>query len=1131
MLLQVFLPVLGLLTTAGVAEPELHAAVLRESFRPLPGQLAERLGQELEDAGYTVAYFGYRDLCDAPRLAAHKLDLLALPDASALPVGALPVLHDWLTQGGDILAFNVPMARELLVEDSGDWLERAEWRKRHREDLLSHVLVPFKPGDIAGWERSAADMRIPARYEVIAEQESPSGRALHAWVSNHNGWDTFGSPPMDAPFPEGHTLTVFFAKGEPETRELSIEWREHDGSRWIATVPLSADWQAYVLQPSDFKFWQSVEARRGTQFDPRHAERLAIGLSNTHTNVGAGKHEYYVGAFGTAPRTPLHEVMLTRLAPPALDTLAPEYKFFPCRDVAEIQVRRDQNFVSADAVPMPQEVYSSHPRPRGAGFDKGRDWRWTPLLEASTADGEWRGTPATLLIHADGPYKGGVWAAFAIRDRNWYTRPEVLELAGQVAAKIANGVFILDGGSDHYTYFEEQDMRLGARVANLARKARQVRGEMRLYRGQDILARWPWEREIAPGDACRVEEGVPAAERGPGERWSAEAVLLAEDGETPLDSVAHEVHIWRPSLEPAYVTVKDGDFMLAGRRWRVHGVNYMPSSGIGIEDGPYFEYWLGARSYDPEVIQRDLNHIAGMGMNAVSIFIYRESLEAQNLLDLLRRLQAVGLKADLSLRPGTPLEFRWEEMRELLEYYRIAEHDCIYALDLAWEPMFGNHDERAKWDTAWREWIDERYGGIENAEADWSFQAPRDGQGRVTNPLNHWTVEDGPWRVLVAAYRRFLDTLLYEYYSRARALVRSVDANHLVSYRMTEAGDPTFRWGERIPHDWPYLSAAVDVLEPEAYGRIGDWERVRPGWFQHAYARCCAPYLPMMWKEAGVNEWATDRLYPSPDEPTFKASYYRDLYRMFVGSRCDGVFFWWYPGGYRVNENSDYGIINPDGSDRAVTRCIRKHARALLDGPSPAPIDRWIVIDRDEHPDGVAGIYDEVKEEFWRAVEDGETPGLRTEATGSTTADCPMRAVGNRPYNGKNPPKYVDGIFDKVDVYAPDVGWIDVEDHGDVTLPTGTPLRLRVTCTNLGEAAWLPPRSGEETGGVWITCEDAGGRVSSFAIPGDVPRFDKADKQEITLPAGSGEYILSFLVKGRCHFGPRFRFHVAHEER
>ena len=107
----------------------------------------------------------------------------------------------------------------------------------------------------------------------------------------------------------------------------------------------------------------------------------------------------------------------------------------------------------------------------------------------------------------------------------------------------------------------------------------------------------------------------------------------------------------------------------------------------------------------------------------------------------------------------------------------------------------------------------------------------------MTNPAPKEIDTDGEWRRMTAAYRRFLDTTLYKYYSRARAVTREVDDRHPVSFRMTDAGNPTLRWDGFLAYDFPYLAAAVDLLEPEAYGRIGDWERVKPGWFEYEYAR------------------------------------------------------------------------------------------------------------------------------------------------------------------------------------------------------------------------------------------------------------------------------------------------------
>ena len=518
--------------------------------------------------------------------------------------------------------------------------------------------------------------------------------------------------------------------------------------------------------------------------------------------------------------------------------------------------------------------------------------------------------------------------------------------------------------------------------------------------------------------------------------------------------------------------------------------------------------------------------VTDIGMNAVAIFIYHDSIKSHNLLDLLRRIDALGLKVNLSLRPGTPMHFHWKEVRELLEYYRIKEHDCIFALDLAWEPMFGNHTKRKQWDQRWREWVIERYGSIKNAENDWAFAAPRDNAGKLTNPHNHQTIKDGQWRRMVAAYRRFLDTLLYEKYSQARRLVHSIDPNHMVSFRMADAGNPTSCFDQAIPYDFPYLSAAVDILEPEAYGRIGNWEQVKPGWFEFEYARWAAPDKPMMWAEVGVSTWTRSLMVTSPSQLQFQADYYSNFYRMMTSSGADGVFFWWYPGGYRFDERSDYGIINPDGSDRPVTKVIRKAGKAFLNGPPAKPIDYWIEIDRDRYPAGVAGIYKSVRREFWNAIESGRVPGLKTAATGTNSANCPLLSVGNTPYNKSDPHKFLDGFFDVVEVRNAAGKWVEVKEGGTVKANWNAPVIARLTLTNLGEPLWLSPNTHQGTGAVYVLVD--GPELVRNALPESVPHSGTLTVNDVILMKKGlhkpAEITLKLQAEGRADFGPCYTF-------
>jgi len=477
-------------------------------------------------------------------------------------------------------------------------------------------------------------------------------------------------------------------------------------------------------------------------------------------------------------------------------------------------------------------------------------------------------------------------------------------------------------------------------------------------------------------------------------------VRLTQAG-AAVDALWHELGVWQPKARPAFIQARDGGFWLSGKPWKAHGVNYMPSSGIGLANGRYFEYWLGRGAYDPDVIGLDLVRIKAMNLNAVSVFIHHESLGSQHLLDFLRQCEPYGLRVNLSLRPGTPMTFYWDKMKEIIEHYRLAENDTVFAYDIAWEPSHGGYAEQQRdYAGLWHQWVLKKYETIATATNAWGLPAPR----TIVTPRTTLTplserfsalsidvppmtqlTRDGPWRKMVADYRLFLDEILHARYSAARELIQSIDPNHAVSFRMSNAGDPLYNWDAALPYDFHGLTDAVDIWEPEAYGRIGDWDRVRPGIFTAAYARLCDPNKPLVWAEMGCNVWDMNRMAPDPQKLAFEARYYADFYRMMTDSGADGVFFWWYPGGFRLGENSDFGIINPDGTDRPVTRVIRTEGPRFLKAPKPAAPNEWIEVNRDRDARGLYGIYQAIQERFWKAIELNRRPGLKYERAPDTT--------------------------------------------------------------------------------------------------------------------------------------------------
>ena len=105
-----------------------------------------------------------------------------------------------------------------------------------------------------------------------------------------------------------------------------------------------------------------------------------------------------------------------------------------------------------------------------------------------------------------------------------------------------------------------------------------------------------------------------------------------------------------------------------------------------------------------------------MGVNAVSAFIYYDSLAAGNLPDFLRQCERNDLKVNLALRPGTPHRFRLGEMESDHRAIEAGAERRIFAYDLAWEPTHGTREDQQKnYTAAWREWVKKKYGSVEAA--------------------------------------------------------------------------------------------------------------------------------------------------------------------------------------------------------------------------------------------------------------------------------------------------------------------------------------------------------------------------------------------------------------------------------
>jgi hypothetical protein len=989
--LMVLQPGLALGNTA--TEPP-RAAVFSDALPGFDQALAREISGQVQAVGYRTEFISATVLTNQTVLKAKRFDLLVLPGARALPMVAAPAIQGYLQAGGDLLALGLPAWQSPLFQVRGQWMSRQTYEEAIAAQRAQHTIEDFDHADLKRWTRSAAGPEAQAEYELAATDH---GKALHVKVGRLFGWDTFLSPPFERPFPTNHTLTCFRAKGGPLTRQLSLEWREDDNSRWIATVDLTPEWKDYALLPDRFKPWPvpGPGEKRG-RFEPARAVTCAVGLAWSHTALEGEKHEYWLDDLGSAPN-PLGDDGPPEGPPiPGLESVSPSYQCYPIStpvvvraDRLKVAWERWERMGEKEPSREAMSLVGLNPRARGVGFEQGRPYRWEPLLGAyDAASHDYRGALGALVVNIEAPLRGSVWAVFTPAEAGFYRQPVVTNCLQQTLSRMKRGVFLTEGGSQFFTVFAGQQFKAGARVVNFGREAvTNLHVAVRFLDAKGAPRREVFDREIAlaPGEAKAVEQA--GLSKKSGEAGVAASLTLSG---AMIDGLQHEIGVWEPKAKPQYIEARDGGFWWRGKPWKAHGVNYMPSSGIGLANGNYFENWVGRGAYDPEVIERDLRRVKAMGLNAICVFIHYDSLGAQHLLDLLRRCEALGLHVNQSLRPGTPMDFQWRQMKELIEYYKLAQSDAVFAYDLAWEPSHGGYGEQEQaYAESWSQWVAKRYGGVSAAEKVWGVPAPRKSAGApsLSVPPMKQLTSDGEWRKLAADYRLFLDDQLREKYSAARQLVRSIDPHHAVSFRMSCTGDPLYNWDAALPYDFYGLAGAVDIWEPEAYGRIGDWERVRAGDFTAAYARLCGARKPFIWAEMGYNAWDMSRMAPDPSKLDFEARFYTDFYRMMTESGADGVFFWWYPGGFRLWENSDFGIINPDGTDRPVTKVIRSEGPRFLMAPKPGAPDYWIAVDRDRDPRGIFGMYDAAKAEFWKAMNAGHRPALKwAREPGSTAA-------------------------------------------------------------------------------------------------------------------------------------------------
>ena len=1054
------------------------------------------LAEALAGAGFDVERMGCDRMLSPGVLSGDNFALAIIPRCDSVPASMHEIAVNAMREGVGVIFLGGPFLDRALCKVNGRWLDHSGQQALLQETKNTRLAFEIGPDLKTGeWRRACQDKRKPGELHVV--QEGPDGESCLRYDSHElAGWDIWHSPETKGLFGEGDGLFCFKTKGDANTTQLAVEISERDGSRWIATADLTDQWRRVVIRVPEFHYWHdsSTGDKRGgpgDRLNPDNAIHVGFGLSRSHTpEVNGGKHTVWLAEIGTAP-DPLADVAVAPVqSDQAIECITPRYKVYRIDGPAQI---RDTTATgnTTPFLPDANGLVCAIPRTLGEGFNRDNPWRFIPCAQVASA-GAGQQVCEWLLTYNRFPLAGRSVAGFGYRDPATWSSPAVLPRITSMAGRMCKGLILEEAGSEQFVYRPGEQVKLGAKVHAFDSSVTSASVEIDLLCGDETVLSRKLDLKLNEGTGRLSFDWQP-----PRESASYIACAMLKKDEAILDMIQHEFAVLdpAPAKKEEFITVAGGDFLLEGKKWYPVGVNFWPLYVSGMDARDYTAGWLKNSYYSPTLVECDLQQMASMGINLVSI--QTPPVEHyRNLLDFLRRCKKHGIHANLYLGQASPVAFKEREVKQYLETAGLPGNSTVFAYDTIWEPgnhLFKDDEARSKWDTQWREWINEQYGSPENAEASWECKARRDKKGAVISPPDKWFREDGVWRRQMAAYRRFMDNATSRLWGAANRRLRALDPNHLVS----------FRQGNTLPYDFALSGPVkhIDFICPEGYAVPNSDQGEAAIGFITRYCAFTTAGKPIVWSEFGMSVWDAGSMTWSDKAVTIQGEYSERFYRTALEAGAHGTIPWWWPGGYRVNERSDFGIIEPDRTERPAAGLIRQYG-PLFSKPrkNPQP-DEWLDYDRDAHAGGYCRTaFHEGADAYKTCRQEGRLLGIKTKGTGTTSIDVPLVAVGNVPCNGTNPPKYLDAEFNWFQVLDQEGNWRDVKDDGEVNCVSGAPLKIRVSLGNLQQATWIPPHeAGNSAGGVALVVRSDGGIVARLPLKQRVAYLQDADFGECFL--------------------------------
>lgn len=1063
-----------------------------------------------------------------------RSQLVIVAGIEAMGHDARSAMQTYLNNGGRVLLLGGPAFEKPYVWN-GNCVTSDEYKSHVIEDMSDdekQIVLDAasssqlaKLGTISDGNSGVLNKKI-GNYGLQG-----SLRQLLLEVENLAAWAAFQTD-VSVSFKDANVISFYAKAGESRTNVVSLEIVDSTGARWRTKVPLADEWTHYTFSPSDFTYYQGGTKTNSPNFSD--ITKIKFSFEISYLKLAKGHHSCYISDVVVSCVKNDPAFVGFSATDDNLNGVAPLYEQYPITNAADISADAGQVFVSDRNYVIPtgeNSLISRYSGITGAGYAKDTDIRFIPLLTVTDAKGLLSGYAAWIDLYAtqtaaNGDKEGAMVGYFGATTDEFYNADGIAAVV-ETAVAMTRNAFIVDAGTTEYTYLKDSTDTVTAGIKYVTLNdlnSKDLVASVALYQGDKLLAEYSSADAVALGFANSIQaiQGHYDLSKGTPDR----AVATLRMGDQVIDRVEQDIHYWspKPISERSYVYTEDGYFKKDGKIINFFGINYFPSYLGGAPENSQekitstYASFLSDGGYNPSVIESDLARLKDLGMNAVAIQTSVSSFEnSYNLLDLLRICEQMGMYVDLSISSvAYPLKnYNAQTVEEMIRKLQLAEHDIIYAYDIAWEERVGTYDGkggryigRQDWDDDFTAWVKVQYGSIDAAQAAWGTSVSlKDGKLVVTDDMLDDTTPK--YSKLVAAYYRFIDDIVGMTMQENLSHLQSLAPDQLISFRMSMSGSTLRNFNSEAKpstfcFDFQSLASSMAFMQPEGYHLAASEEACLQIMFANAYARYTQPDSPVVWKEFGKSVWASrddGNFYQSEAAIAAGSEYYEYVLDYCLKSYTAGMFPWWSQSGYRANEDSDYGIFNPDGSDRGeITALIREYAPKFINqGERKNTV--YIEIERDDFVGGLFGMFDAVKDDLAAAYKAGKSVTFIDKSQGTdgsyAYADTLLDeyvadAIADA---GTAPLRYVNGI----------IKCVDVMEEGGKTY-------AQITVCNTKQSIW-------RAGTVSIVSTDASDIAVDHTITEQLDYLDNATvKFEIN---GSGTIALRFSING-VPFGPLY---------